>query len=173
MLPKAVLTQVNGTQRAACGPLPVVIGKCVQPAASTAAQQDRPSLTTLLPAARSRLASAAISFFLKPLTTVSLQPPGLALGGRLHGGHERRLAGGTPPALAPRALPTQIGVVDLDPASEPGFAGVALFHRGHQLVLHEPGGRLARAQPVGQLDRAHPALALGQMVDRQKPRGQR
>src|SRR3954465_70796 len=69
MLPSAVLTQVNGTHLAACGPLPAVIGKCVQPACSTAVQQDRPSVTTLLPAAKSRLASVSISFFRKPLAT--------------------------------------------------------------------------------------------------------
>src|SRR3954447_16273999 len=77
MLPSAVLTQVNGTHLAACGPLPAVIGKCVQPACSTAVQQDRPSVTTLLPAAKSRLASVAISFLRKPLTTVSRSRLGL------------------------------------------------------------------------------------------------
>ena len=37
----------------------------------------------------------------------------------------------------------------------------------------QPGGRLPRAEPARQLDRAHPALALAQVVDRQKPGGQR
>src|SRR5688572_24051480 len=49
-------------------PEPVTIGKWSQPAFATAGQQDRPSLTTLLPAARSRLASFSISFLRKPLT---------------------------------------------------------------------------------------------------------
>lgn len=53
---------------AAFGPEPVFIGKWSQPAAVTTRQQRNPSLTTLLPAARSRLARVAISFFLKPLT---------------------------------------------------------------------------------------------------------
>ena len=70
MLPSAVFTQVNGTHLAACG-------KWLQPAASTAVQQDRPSLTTLLPAAKSRLASVAISCLRKPLTTVSRSRRGL------------------------------------------------------------------------------------------------
>src|SRR6185436_3893262 len=68
MLPSAVLTQVKGTHLAACGPLPVIIGKWLQPACSTAVQQDSPSVTTLLPAAKSRLASSSISFLRKPLT---------------------------------------------------------------------------------------------------------
>ena len=67
MLPSAVLTQVKGTHLAALGPEPVTIGKWSQPASLTAVQQDRPSVTTLLPAARSRLASVAISF-LRSLT---------------------------------------------------------------------------------------------------------
>ena len=92
------------------------MGKWSQPASVTAVQQDRPSLTTLLPAARSRLASAPISFFRKPLTTVSLSRLGLRSARRLDRGHERGLAGGTPAALAARALPAEIGVVDLDPA---------------------------------------------------------
>ena len=59
------------------GPLPVTIGKWSQPASLTAVQQDRPSVTTLLRAARSRLASVAISFLRKPLTTVSRSRRGL------------------------------------------------------------------------------------------------
>src|SRR6476619_8045350 len=80
MLPSAVLTQVKGTHLTACGPLPVSMGKWLQPACSTAVQQDRPSVTTLLPAAKSRLARASISFFLKPLTTLSRSRLGLRSG---------------------------------------------------------------------------------------------
>ena len=79
MLPSAVLTQVNYTPLATLGPEPVTIGKWSQPAAVTAVQQDRPSLTTLLPAARSRVASRSISFS-KPLTIVSLSRRGLRSG---------------------------------------------------------------------------------------------
>ena len=68
---------VKGTHLAAFGPEPVTMGKWSQPASLTAVQQDRPSVTTLLPAARSRLASVAISFLRKPLTTVSLSRLGL------------------------------------------------------------------------------------------------
>src|SRR5512134_3778826 len=76
MLPRQVLTHLNGAQLAARLPEPVAIGKCWQPACSTAGQQDRPSLTTLLPAAKSRWASFSISFLRKPLTTVSLSRRG-------------------------------------------------------------------------------------------------
>src|SRR5689334_9036715 len=71
MLPSAVLTHWNGVQLAAFLPAPVALGKCAQPAFSTAGQQDRPSLTTLLPAAKSRLASFSISRLRKPYTTLS------------------------------------------------------------------------------------------------------
>src|SRR3954470_1065525 len=77
MLPSVVFTHRNGAHVAACRPEPVTIGKWQQPAFATAGQQDRPSLTTLLPGARSRLASFSISFLRKPLTTVSRSRRGL------------------------------------------------------------------------------------------------
>ena len=101
------------------------------------------------------------------------QPPGLALRGRLDRRHERRLAGRAPAPLAARPRAAEIGVVDLDPTRELGLLRLARLHRRHQLVLDQPGGRLPRAEPARQLDRAHPALALAQVVDRQKPGGQR
>src|SRR4051812_5462993 len=101
------------------------------------------------------------------------QPAWLAPGRRLDRRHERGLAGGTAAALAARACAAEIGVVDLDPTRELGLVGLARLHRRHQLLLHQPGGRLPGAQPPRQLDRRHPAFALAQVVDRQKPRGQR
>src|SRR3954470_23388700 len=77
MLPRQVLTHLNGAQPAARLPEPVTIGKWAQPAFPTAGQQDRPSLTTLLPAARSRLAILSTSFLRKPLTTLSRSRRGL------------------------------------------------------------------------------------------------
>src|SRR5687768_11120177 len=71
MLPRAVFTHRNGAQPAARLPEPVAIGKCLQPALATAGQQDRPSLTTLAPGAKSRLAILSTSRLRKPLTTVS------------------------------------------------------------------------------------------------------
>src|ERR671939_492141 len=80
MSPSLVLTHRNGVQPAALLPLPVTIGKCWQPAFSTAGQQDRPSLTTLLPGSKSRLASLSTSFLRKPLTTLSRKRLGLRSG---------------------------------------------------------------------------------------------
>src|ERR671913_226298 len=71
MLPSVVFTHRNGVQLAARLPAPVAIGRCEQPALSTAGQQDSPSLTTLLPGARSRFAIFSTSLLRKPLTTVS------------------------------------------------------------------------------------------------------
>ena len=190
MLPSAVLTQpplrlrsrserrhgrrrVKGTHLAACGPLPVTIGKWVQPACSTAVQQLKPSLTTLLPAAKSRLASTSISFLRKPLTTVRRSRLGLRSAVVSTAATNGVVPAAPRPRLPPERAPPEIGVVDLDPAGELGLCGLARFHRRHQLVLEQPGGRLPCAQPAGQLDRRHPALALGQVVDRQEPRRQR
>src|SRR6056297_3496975 len=77
MLPSVVLTQLNDGHRAAFFPLPVFIGKWSQPAFVTTCQQDRPSLTTLVPAAKLDWASLAISVLRKPLTTCSLKRFGL------------------------------------------------------------------------------------------------
>src|ERR671928_165517 len=71
MLPSVVLTHRNGVQPAARLPDPVTIGRCAQPAFSTAGQQDSPSLTTVLPGSKSRLASFSTSFSRKPFTTLS------------------------------------------------------------------------------------------------------
>src|SRR3954462_9232061 len=74
MLPNVVFTHRNGVQPAARLPAPVTIGKCWQPAFSTAGQQDRPSLTTFVPGAKSRLASFSTSRLRKPSTTLSRSP---------------------------------------------------------------------------------------------------
>ena len=172
MLPRAVFDPLKRAHSAACDPLPVTIGMCVQPACATAAEQERPSVTTLLPAAKSR-GQVSIFPLAEALDDGELEPPGLALGRRLDRRHERGLAGRTPTALAARARPAEIGVVDLDPPFELALRGLARLHRRHQLVLDQPGGRLPRAEPARQLHRRHPALALGQVVDGQKPGGQR
>jgi hypothetical protein len=78
-----------------------------------------------------------------------------------------------PPALAARALATQVGVIDLDPAFQLGLVSLAFGHRPHRLVLDQPGRGLLHPEPAAELDRADPALALGQVVDGQKPGGQR
>src|SRR3712207_259752 len=77
MFPRQVLTHQNGAQPAARLSEPVAIGKCRQPAFSTAGQQDRPSLTTLPPGARWHLAILSTSGLRKPLTTLSRRRLGL------------------------------------------------------------------------------------------------
>src|ERR671928_263120 len=77
MLPSVVFTQRNGAQLAARLPEPVTIGRCEHPAFSTAGQQDRPSLTTSVPGAKSRFAIFSTSFLRKPLTTLSRSRLGL------------------------------------------------------------------------------------------------
>ena len=76
-------------------------------------------MTTLLPAAKSRLASVAISFFLKPLTTVSRSRRGLR-----SAVVSTAATNGVLPR-APAALASalrQIGVVDLDPTCQLGLS---------------------------------------------------
>ena len=55
----------------------------------------------------------------------------------LDGGDKGRLAGRATTALAPTSLATEIGVVELDPATERVLA-FALHHHLHQLVAHAP-----------------------------------
>src|SRR3954470_5363784 len=71
MLPRQVSTHSNGVQRAACLPAPVTITVCEQPALVTAFQHRKPSLTIVLPAAKSRLASFSTSFLRKPFPPLS------------------------------------------------------------------------------------------------------
>src|SRR3954454_22380069 len=120
MLPSVVLTRLNGVQLAARLPAPVAIGRCEQPAFSTAGQQDRPSLTTLLPGSRSRLASFSTSLFRKPLTTLSR----IRLGLRSGVVSTAATTGVLPAALAALALAAGVGVVDLDPARELRLRGL-------------------------------------------------
>ena len=115
---------------------------------STAVQQDRPSVTTSLPAARSRLASVAISFLRKPLTTVSRSRLGLRSAVVSTAATNGVLPAAPRPRLPPERWPAQVGVVDLDPALELGLFGLARLHRRHQLVLEQPGGRLPGAEPA-------------------------
>src|SRR4028119_92751 len=101
MLPRQVFTHRNGAQPAARLPAPVAIGKWAQPALATAGQQDRPSLTTLVPGARSRLAAFSTSFLRKPFTTVSRSRRGL----RSAVVSTAAMTGGLPAAPRPRLPP--------------------------------------------------------------------
>src|SRR5687768_4220825 len=101
------------------------------------------------------------------------QPLGPALGRGLDRSHEGLLARSAPAALAARPLAAEISIIDLDPAFELGLMGLTGTHRPHQLVLHQPRGLPLDPQPAPELDRADPVLALGQMLDRDEPGGER
>ena len=73
MLPSVVLTQLNEGHCAAFFLLPVVIGKCSQPVLVIVFPQDKPSLTTLVPAAKIDWANLVISALRNPLTTYSFK----------------------------------------------------------------------------------------------------
>src|SRR3974390_2719809 len=57
MLPSAVLTHLNAGVLAACGPEPVTIAECLQPASVTAAKHFKPSERTTVPLSSAVLAS--------------------------------------------------------------------------------------------------------------------
>ena len=88
---------------------------------------------------------------------------------RLDRGDQRRFARSAAAARASRAGATEIGVVHLDPALEFRLHLLTRLHRHHDLLLHQPGGRLAHAEPSPKLGRQDPALALADMLDCQKP----
>src|SRR5512144_1684594 len=73
MLPSAVLTHLKAGARTALRPEPVRIGWWVQPAAVAPRKHDRPSLKTVQPASRLRLAKAPISVRRKPRPRRSLR----------------------------------------------------------------------------------------------------
>ncbi len=173
MLPSVVFTQLNDGHCAAFLPLPLSIGKWSQPAASTLRQHDRPSLTMLGAGGEARPGQLGDLGFAEALDHEQLQAPRLAVEARFDRSDERCLAGRTAPTLAAAAHAAEISVVELDPAAHLRLAGVAFRHGGHQLLLHQPGGRLPHTQSSRQLDRADPALGLRQLVDRAKPRRQR
>src|SRR5512144_2852591 len=109
MLPSAVLTHLKAGARTALRPEPVRIGWWVQPAAVTPRKHDRPSLTTVQPASRLRLAKASISVRRKPRTRRSLRRTGRP--SAVVSTDDRCLAGRAASPLAAGALPAEIGVV--------------------------------------------------------------
>src|SRR6516164_1247041 len=106
------------------------------------------------------------------LHAAELQADWLALWCGFDRRHDRRLARRTAAPLAAVALPTEIGVVDLDPSRQ-ALCGVPLHHRLHELVLDLPGGDLGDAKPAAQLNAGNAALALSEVVHGAKPSAQR
>lgn len=86
--------------------------------------------------------------------------------------HERRLAARAAPALVTAASAAPVSVVHLD---HPGQSAtlLALQHRLHELVLHEPGAVVADAQLPHQFQCRNAILRLGEQVHRQEPGGER
>src|SRR5919107_6142435 len=115
MLPSVVFTHLNGAQPAARLPEPVTIGKWAQPAFSTAGLlHGRPAGQAVADdvAAGGEVALGDLLDLLlaEALDHAQPQPSRLPVERGLHGGHDRRLAGGTPAALAALALAAEVGV---------------------------------------------------------------
>ena len=171
-LPRVVLTHLKAGTATAPGPEPVGIGWWAQPCAVTAVKQLSPSLKTLVPGLRSRLAILAISALRKPLTRRSLMrtgwPSAVVWTAATNGVLPRR----APAALGPGTAAAEVGVVHLHPPGERQF-GVALEHGLHQFLLDLPGRGLGDAEPAAEFDGGDPLLRLGHVIDRRKPQGQR
>src|SRR5512134_3249894 len=146
MLPSAVLTHLKAGARTALRPEPVRIGWWLQPAAVTPRKHARPSLTTVQPASRLRLAKASISVRRKPRTRRSAQ---CELGRREdRSGGQRRL----PPAGG--ALIERAGLDQAVPSTAAARADEAvrpppLGHRRAALLLAAVSTiELGLAQPL-------------------------
>ena len=113
----------------------------------------------------------------KTLDGLQLDPPRTAFDGGLDRGDEWCFARNTAAALAAGALnaglpqrsAAEIGIVHLDPPFELRLGLFPRLHRYHHLVFDQPGGRFADTQSSPEFRRGDPALALADMVDRQKP----
>src|SRR3954452_4596638 len=102
-----------------------------------------------------------------------LDPHRLALGDGFHGRDKGRLAGTASATFATRAFAPDVGVIDLDALAGQRLVLITFQHDLHQLVLDLPGGVMRHPETAGQLKAGQAVLALGQGVDRGKPRGQR
>src|SRR5690242_330316 len=153
---------------------------CSRPASAAAVQQLSPSVTRRLVEARCSATSFLISFLRKPFTGSSLILRGrrsslvdtAATNGCLPAAPRPRrpgrlLAGGTP-APPPRTVPTEVGVVHLDPALQP-LPPLPLGHDVHDLLLQRPSVGLLDAETPAQLDRADAVLGGGDQPHRQEP----
>ena len=173
MLPSAVLTQVKGTHLAAFGPEPVTMGKWSQPASLDRRPAGQAVADHVAAGGEVALGQRRDLLLAEALDHRQPQPARLALGRGLDRRHERSLAGRTAAALAASALPAEIGVVHLHPPRQLGLFGLARAHRPHQLVLDQPRCLPLHPEPSPEFDRADPVLALGEVVDRREPGGER
>jgi len=159
----------------------------------TVRQQDKPSLTTLVPAAKLDWASLAISALRKPLTTCSFRRFGwrsrlvstAATNGVLPAAPRPRLPPERSPPRYASSSSTRPDILGL-PASRSTIAVISFCFISHfpsaggksaceagAVRKTAQGRRLAHTQSFRQFDRTDPALGLRQLVDRAKPRDQR
>ena len=96
----------------------------------------------------------------------------MPLSGQRHGRDKGHLVFRAAPGFAARELPTQVGIIDLNLTFE-RIGAVALAHRLHQLVLDEPGGRIADTDLAFQGQGGQSRLGLADQIDREKPNRQR
>ncbi len=103
---------------------------------------------------------------------VEFQESGPVLVVQRHGGHERHLVLRTPARLTAGTLATEVGVVNLHDTLK--LADVlARRHGAVDLVVQQPGGRVAHAKLALHSQRGQAGLGLADQVDRQEPGGQR
>lgn len=95
----------------------------------------------------------------------------MALIGERDGGNERNFILRASTGGSAATLAAQVGIVDVDLAFE-NIPRLALCHRAHQLVVDQPGRRVAHPQLSHERERRQPGLGLADEVDREKPDGQ-
>ena len=151
-------------------PLPVTMGAWCAPMILTPRKHHSPSDTTTAEVANDLAAQIATASVKGCLAKQAYC--GVTLRGGLHRGDERHLVLRAATALAPGALATEVGVVDLHAPVEHARV-LALAHDLHELVLHEPGALVANAQVTLELQRRDVVLGLGEQVHGQEPACQR
>src|ERR1700712_4129325 len=105
MLPRAVLTHLNASVRAAAGPDPVLTAWWVHPASITPAKHCSPSLTTVQAGLRLRLAKPAMEAPQKLVTRPSFRRTGLPSGVVSTAAMNGVLPGAPRPRLPPERSP--------------------------------------------------------------------
>ena len=95
-----------------------------------------------------------------------------AIGGGFHRRDKRCFTGCSTAPLAAAALAAEVGVVNFDTPGE-CLAAIPFEHDLLQLVLDLPGGGLGHVKAAAEFDAGDGLFALGEMIDRTKPKAQR
>ena len=85
-----------------------------------------------------------------------------------NGCHERDLVLGATSEFATGALATEVGIIDLDQAAQPMGAFLS-GHRPVDLLVQQPGGRVAHAQLTLERQRRQPRLGLADEIAGEEP----